>query len=98
MAGAAEELPDTFGAGGMTFGPRPGSGADGAMDICRGPEHHALLHRLHDRVENDAESGQYHEESEHGRYLQIGVVDQEQIAEPGIGAHELAHDGAYDTE
>ena len=63
-----------------------------------GPEHDAPLNQHDAAVQEDAQDREYDEEREHGRDLQIGIVDQEQIAEPAARADELADDRADDAQ
>jgi hypothetical protein len=59
-----------------------------------GPEHDPALHQLDGSVQDDADRCQDDEQREDGGDLEIGVIDQQQIAESAARADELADDSA----
>src|SRR5436309_1918619 len=62
------------------------------------PEDHALLHGLHDQVQGDPERGEQDEHGEDPGDVQGKVELENEVAEPALGAHELAHDGPEHAE
>src|SRR5215813_3773635 len=79
-------------------GRRPGwcSRADGLVGLR--PEDHVPLHRLHDEVEDHPHHGEQDEHGEDAGDVEGEVELQDQVAEPFLRAHELAHDGAEHAE
>ena len=53
-----------------------------------------LLERFDHEVEDDPEQRQHEHAGEHEPGIELAIGDQHQVAEPFVGAHELAHDGA----
>src|SRR5215467_9850034 len=79
-------------------GRRPGwcSRANGLVGLR--PEDHVPLHRLHDEVEDHPHHGEQDEHGEDAGDVEGEVELQDQVAEPFLRAHELAHDGAEHAE
>src|SRR5437867_10458773 len=77
-------------------GPARQSRADGLVGLR--PEDDVLLHRLHDEVKGHPHHGEQNEHREDARDVQGEVELKNQVAQPLLRPHELAHDGAQDAE
>src|SRR5215208_8276966 len=76
----------------------PDSYRDHPVRSRLGPEHDAPLHDHDTAVQDNAEHREDDEEGEDGRDLQVGIVDQEQIAESAASTNEFSDNRSNDAE
>src|SRR5438552_10860542 len=88
------------GAVGMSGPPsiRSLSRTDDAVEGALHPEDHATLNRVDDHVQADPHDREDDQDREDAGHVHVEVALQYEIAEPGLGADELAHDRADDRE
>src|SRR5690349_963961 len=76
--------------------PDGASSAVGGLDLSSGdvPAYHDALERFYQEEEGDAQYSQHENASENQPRVELAVGDQNQIAQPLVGADELADDRA----
>src|SRR5579875_743797 len=86
--------------GSALLGPGPNSRQGGGSNdsIMGVPRTHQALDERHDLEQHDAQQAEQHQGAEREGRVRLGHGDEHQVAEPGVGADELADDCAHDGE